>query len=91
MLSRTEWLKLAKPTRQKIAILLGIPRSNGTVVEGDRVMSDGYTDRDLATLTLEKLQEFMGDKSENFYELFNQLVKNVELPPVEIKLNPKKK
>lgn len=91
MINKLEWLKVARETRQKIAVMLEIPRTGQTHVEGNRVTQDGHTDKDLAHLTLEKLQAFMGSTSENFYELFHKLVANVEIPPVEVKMPPANK
>lgn len=85
MIPTMYWLGLSHETRKKIAILLEIPRSGHTEVVDNRVVSDGYTPIDLAVVTLEKLQIFMQNKKEdNFMKLFEQLVKNVELPLQEI-------
>lgn len=85
MLSKLIWLSLSRETRQKIAILLEIPKTGGVEVVDGKVISDGYTDRDLQSITTGKLQEFMGSTEPDFYKLFNQLVINIELPMVELK------
>ena len=88
MLSRLIWLSLSSETRQKLKILLSIPRTGGTEVVDGRVVSDGYTDRDLQVITLERLQELAGSTESDFYKLFNQLVQNVENPPLEVVNTP---
>lgn len=80
MLSQTYWLTLSHDTRRKIAILLDIPRSGGTEVSDNRVISDGHTQLDLSIVTLDYLQNFMQSKEEDFYKLFKQLVERVEAP-----------
>ena len=85
MLSKLIWLGLPQTTRQALRAYLNIPKSGGTEVVDGRVVSDGTTDLDLATVTLGKLQEIFSDPEEtDFYKLFNKLVKNVEIPPIEI-------
>lgn len=77
-LSYSVWLKTASATRYKIADLLGIkPRVTRHVVDG-RVISDGFSPDDLAAITKEKMQELTGSKSDDFYVLFEELVKQVE-------------
>jgi hypothetical protein len=85
MLSQQYWLSLSRETRERIAILLEIPKSTGVTVQGGVVISDGYTYQDLATVTLEKLQLFMNEAEPDFYKLFGKLVHNVELPPIDLK------
>ena len=77
-LSYSIWLKTNIATRYKVADLLGIkPRVTRHVVDG-RVISDGFSPDDLAAITKEKMQELTGNKSSDFYVLFEELVKQVE-------------
>jgi intracellular sulfur oxidation DsrE/DsrF family protein len=92
MLSKKIWLEQRPETRQRIANFLGLPKSGHCEVLNDgmtaRVLSDGYTDDDLATITLEKLKFELGEKTlddlginkEDFYAMFFELVRRVELP-----------
>jgi len=80
MLSKLFWLGLSRNTRTSLKILLEIPKSEGAEVFGNTVVSDGHTDADLATLTLEKLQEYMRSDNPDFYGLLNELIDRIENP-----------
>jgi hypothetical protein len=86
MLSKLEWLKLKKETRQAIANFLGMTRSGGTDVVDGRVACDGYLDSDLAKVTLELLQEKFSSTNTNFYELFKEMVRRIENPPINLQV-----
>ncbi len=84
-ISQHEWLRLKLETRKNIAAIFRIPRSGGTEVVGQTVVSDGYTYNDLALLTLDKIQEFLGmPKEKDFYKLLNILVERLEQPVISI-------
>lgn len=85
MLSQSYWLQLSSETRQKVAHALNIKRSGGTVVEGNRVVSDGYTPDDLFAIKVEQLQEFTGSNDTDFYKLFDLAVKMIENPLITYK------
>jgi len=85
MLSQSYWLQLSQETRQKVAQALNINRSGGSIVEGNRVVSDGYTPDDLYEVKIEKLQQFTGSDSTDFYKLFDLAVKMIENPIIEVK------
>lgn len=86
-LSYVAWLSLPTETRQKLVALFEIPKTGesvirvGAIVDGNisaEQTSDGYTPKDLQVITLEKMQEVAGSKSTNFYELFGQIVKDID-------------
>lgn len=82
-LSYPVWLDLPQETRYKIADLFHIsPRGVRHVVD-NRVVSDAFVHSDLAVITKERMSEITGVKSDDFYELFNALVKFVNEPKVE--------
>jgi hypothetical protein len=95
MLSQHIWLQLSLTTRQRIASFLGITRSGTTQVEYNgtqgRIVSDGFTQMDLSKITTELLKQELGEETlvalnvntDNFYDMFNELVRRVELPIVE--------
>jgi hypothetical protein len=86
MMGKNYWMSLPLLTRQRLAVTLEIPRTGSTEVFGRTVITDGYTDKDLATVTLAKLQEFMVSKSDNFFELLDILIKRQETPmPIVVK------
>ena len=96
MLSKNVWLAQSRETRAKIASFLSLPRSSGMIVEGasgnQRIVSDGYTDDDLSRITTEVLIQNLGEDTlvdlgidmTNFYDLFNELVRRMEIPPQDI-------
>lgn len=47
-----------------------IPRSGGSVMENGKLTSDGTTDKDLAAITVESMQEYTGSTLTKFEELF---------------------
>lgn len=90
MIAPSVWLSLKKETRQSIAAFLGMKKSGGVEVYDGRVLCDGYTADDLSYVTLELLQRETNQTGTNFYELFNELVRRVELPPVDLSKVEKK-
>lgn len=50
-------------------------------MQDNTVISDGHTHRDLATLTLEKLQQHLRSKSDDFYALLDQTIAGIKEPP----------
>src|SRR5260221_10529239 len=88
MLSPRYWLGVRQETRAKIASFLGISKTGGSEVIGQTVVSDGYTADDLSVITLERLRHELGltESDDNFYQLFDELVRRLELPPIELDL-----
>lgn len=95
MLSPTIWLQLKQETRKQIADTFGLVKSTGTTVTNGEVVCDGYTVKDLAELTLEKMKAFTNNESNDFYFQFTKVVnwfepketdmaiKNEEVKPLE--------
>ncbi len=73
-----DWVALPFETRQKLVKQFGVPKSGGSEVQnlstGNRIVSDGHTHQDLKAITVEKLQEFTGSLSTDFYDLFSQAI-----------------
>jgi hypothetical protein len=90
MIATITWLSIDQSTRKELANILNIPRSGGTEVEDNRVISDGYTPQDLATVTVEKLQEVLDSKEQDFYKLLETLISRIENPIIEEKSTNKK-
>lgn len=94
-----EWLKLPMTIRVKMREIFGINKSQGSLVEGNVVKSDGTTYQDLQEITVEKMQRYLADgdilidnNPSDFVTLFNACVDKIaeadkELEPVE-KLDP---
>lgn len=86
MLSLVKWLSLSLEMRAKLVEKFQIQRSGFTHVENQIVVSDGYSSKDLLAISLEKLQQFVGSKSTDFYELFDQAVILLDNPVPKKKL-----
>lgn len=78
LLSRSIWLGLKSETRADIARIFNIPKSSGVEVSGNQVISDGYTDKDLAMVRVEELQKFLQSEETDFYVLFKNVVTHIE-------------
>jgi len=83
MISQAYWLGLSKETRLKLAELFDLSRSTFTHVEGNTVVSDGYSLRDLAGITKEKMQEYTGETHDDFYKLLEATIEKLTAPSVE--------
>lgn len=86
-ISYAAWLSLPVKTRAKLAALFDLQKSGDSVVHVGAMINgnisaeqtqDGYTPKDLQVITLERLQEVTGKKSDNFYELFGKIVENID-------------
>lgn len=82
LLSQSVWLELPKPTRAKIAALFEFPEKGNIQTmygpTGPVVISDGYGYDALKLITMERMQELTGSKSDNFYQLFKKIVMLVD-------------
>lgn len=54
------WMEIPPQERAYLAQALNVPRSDGALVVGGYVASDGYTQEDLDCITIERLQEYIG-------------------------------
>ncbi|MGH7249349.1 MAG: hypothetical protein ACREGC_00060 [Minisyncoccia bacterium] len=73
-----DWLAIAMPTRLKLREIFNIPKSRGSLVEGNVVKSDGTTYEDLKHITIEKMQTYLGVNTKDFIKLFNSCVEKIE-------------
>lgn len=71
------WVSLPNEVRHRIRVLFSIPRSSSTVVNDGKIETDGTTYEDFKHLTIEKMQNYLGSKSSNLYELFDQVVARI--------------
>ena len=74
-----QWLQLEMPVRMKLKSIFSIPRSEGTTVHNNVVISDGHTHEDLSRISVSAMQGFLGSKSEDFTELYNATLDKVYL------------
>jgi hypothetical protein len=52
-----QWLMINQETRRRLALEFGMTRSGHMEVIDNKVVSDGFTNKDLEKITLERLQE----------------------------------
>jgi hypothetical protein len=76
------WLKLPAKTRAAFANVFDLKRTHGASVQyidgQTKVISDGYTDTDLAGITVKSLQKFVGEKDEkDFWKLIDVALEKV--------------
>jgi len=76
--STHDWLALPMLTRIKLREIFNIPKSKGSLVEGNVVKSDGTTYEDLKAITLEKMQAFLESDQTDFVKLFNSCLEKIE-------------
>ena len=60
MILQQQWMQYPKDVREKLMAIFSIHRSSFVWVDGDKVVTDGVTMKDLEALTDEKLQDFSG-------------------------------
>ncbi len=80
-----QWMRLSQETRDAFKAQFGLTKSQGATTQmfGTRmeVVSDGYTDRDLAAITVEKMQAFLKEKKEtDFWKLMDATIDKIENP-----------
>lgn len=94
------WLSLPADTRAKLKTAFSISKSSFSHVSDNKVITDGHTYQDLSVVNVESLQNFLGVKEKDFFNLFNLALQKLETPdeveaPVqvvpEIKEEKKKK
>lgn len=88
LLSYNTWLSLPIETRRKLTTLFGIPRTGEVIVRvggmtaqgniGGEATQDGHSAKDLYAITIPKMQEVLDSKSEDFYQLFKEVVTNLD-------------
>ena len=72
-----QWLQIPLEIRAKLVEIFKIPRSSGTVVQDNTVLTDGYTHDDLAKLTVEILQQYTNSEEKEFFKLINLVIENL--------------
>ena len=77
ILSAHTWVSLPNEVRYKIRSIFNIPRSSNTVVNDGVIETDGTTNEDFKALTIEKMQEYLGDTSTDFHKLFDKVLERV--------------
>lgn len=83
-LTTTQWLALPADVKAKLREVFSLKRSEGTNVVDGKVVSDGHTHPDLAVITPEAMETYLGlerlpDTTPDFYWLFDQVLDKVNL------------
>lgn len=60
-IQQKEWLELPAETRQKLILTFAIHKSEGVVVQQNKIVSDGCSQKDLMGLTLDKMIDYLGE------------------------------
>jgi len=77
ILSLGVWVSLPTEVRNRIRAVFSIPKSEATEVNDGRIVSDGTSYNDLATLTTEKMQAYLEDSGNDFHKLFDKVVAKI--------------
>ena len=87
-LTQPQWLELSHEVRGKLIKIFDIPRTEPTkttqgLIPGKgvvtTVLSDGHSHKDLAHVTVERMQEFLGNYHlTDFFALFGEILNRIE-------------
>jgi hypothetical protein len=73
-----QWLDLPFEVRQEFKRIFKLPRSTGSQVVNNEVVCDGHTHKDLAEISVEKMQAFLQSKEEDFWKLFDAALQKLQ-------------
>lgn len=79
-LTTSQWLALPAEIKAKLKQTFNIPRSGGSRIEDNRVMSDGHEHRDLAVITTAAMQTYLAldlNPEQEFYGLFDAVLDKI--------------
>ena len=83
------WVSLPLEVRYKLRTIFHIPCSSSSVVSDGVLETDGTTVEDFKVLTIEKMQDYTGNKIDDFHKLFDLSVLKVSgKEVVEQKVEP---
>ena len=77
ILSMGMWTSLSNEVRYRVRVAFNIPRSSTVEVNDGVVVSDGTTPEDFKALTIEKMQTYLSDTSNDFHKLFDKVVAKI--------------
>lgn len=78
----SQWLQVPTETRNKLIALFNLKRSGFAQVVNNVVVSDGFTDMDLAGLTVEILQKYLNSKEKDIIALLENAIVKINTPEV---------
>jgi len=77
ILSTFMWVSLPNEVRRRIRVVFDIPKTGFTEVSDGVILSDGVTQSDFKSLTIEKMQKYLSDESVDFHKLFDKVVAKI--------------
>jgi len=81
ILSQTQWLELPTEVRNKLREVFHIQRSMPTWMVGGthgKVQCDGSTDKDIAVMSIEAMQKYLGNYNiTDFFALFTEVLTRI--------------
>src|ERR1051326_8294804 len=73
-----EWLQMPKEARDLFIKWFNIPRSGGSIVVNNEVVSDGHTIADLSAVSLQSLQAFLHTDETHWDKLLQLTINQME-------------
>lgn len=71
------WVSIPNEVRWQIRRIFGIPQSSNVVVNDGKIETDGTTTEDFRHLTVGKMQEYLGDTSDDFHKLLDKVIARI--------------
>jgi hypothetical protein len=79
-LTKPQWLNIPLEMRIKLINIFKIPRSEATMTSGGTnsvILSDGHSHKDLESITIDKMQVYLGSQLTDFYQLFDKVLEKL--------------
>ena len=73
-----EWLQLPVEIRNLFKATFQIPRSGGSIVNNNKLESDGHTIQDLSKVSLKSLQEYLSTDETHWDKLLQLTINKME-------------
>jgi hypothetical protein len=77
LLATHTWVSLPNEVRRRIRVVFDISKTGFTEVSDGVILSDGVTQSDFKSLTIEKMQKYLNDESVDFHKLFDKVVAKI--------------
>lgn len=74
----SQWMLLPGNVRARLAEVFELTKTGGSLVQDNRQLSDGYTDKDLEIVTITKMQEYLETENTDFLTLLTGLRSKIE-------------
>ena len=87
----SQFVELDSDTRRKIVQIFGLEQSGGSSIYGGKLITSGYTNKDLSKITVETMQTYLNNyETIDFYALFEKVLNKLKenKPKEEVKSPP---